>query len=395
MGLYLDLQQSEITDRFLSISAVVAQGPTNAVLETVRSTYHLPGLAAARHRDNETKTNVRVVGVRKQGNDTPITPDDVFHLGSLTKAMTATLVAILINDPKNNLTWDTTIPEAFPAILNLAPGYHRATIAMLGSHFAGINDTKLVESDLETWLALRNETVTPITGRGLVAKKALAAPPSTVPGSRFSYSNIGYMILGHLIDTHVCGGWEAYIQRRLWRPLGMTGCGFGPTPQRTPESVDNPWPHRPGDPEPIPVIPDRFSDNPPAVGPAGTVHCDIPSYSKFLGLHLRASLGQDSPILKAAAFARLHTPFVGNTTTNASTEISYTPGGWILQGPDPRVNGSYLVHDGSNTLNYAYAVVAPGAGEAYFTATNVGGEVGAGTGLNEVLIGFFDHTLGF
>ena len=358
-------------------------------LETVRSKYLLPGLVAARIPANASKAVTQVVGVRKQGNDTLITPNDIFHLGSLTKAMTATLIAILINDPTNNLTWDTTIPKALPEILNLSPGYRNATLAMLGSHFAGVNDSRLLETDFESWAIIRNETVSPITGRRLVAEKALSAPPSTNPGSNYEYSNAGYMILGHLIDTHVCGGWEKFIQRSLWRPLGMARCGFGPAPQRTLESIDNPWPHSPGNPA-VPVRPDRLSDNPPALGPAGTVHCDVPSYAKFLSFHLGGLLGRDSPLLNATDFKRLHTPYLG-PRKNATIASSYTSGGWIVKS-DSRVNGTYLLHDGSNGFNYAYAVVAPGVNESYFTATNVGGE-GARIGLNEVLIGVFNHTI--
>ena len=57
---------------------------------------------------------------------------------------------------------------------------------------------------------------------------------------------------------------------------------------------------------------------------------------------------------------------------------------------DPGVNGPFLFHDGSNNLNFAYAVVAPGVKESYFAATNVGGEEAA-FGLNEALVGLFQR----
>lgn len=373
---------------------------SNPALESIRAKYHLPGVAAARISPSHANPiAARAVGTRKFGNDTRLTIHDKFHLGSLTKAMTSTLVAVLISDTGNRLTWNTTVADALPDIGGIAAGHANTTLAMLGAHFSGINDAFLSEREMEFWLAIFNQTYTPVESRKLVAEKALSYEPLTTPGRNHSYSNVGYMILGHLIDTHSpnsCGGWEGFIQEKLWLPLGMNGCGFGPSPQRTLESIDNPWPHRPGNPDPVPVTPDRLADNPPAMGPAGTVHCTISSYAKFLSLHLDGLLGRDTSLLPAEAFEVLHTPYLELVGRPGSEGIAnaYTPGAWIVAEPDKRVKGRYLLHDGSNTFNYALGVLAPGVKEAYFSGTNVGGDLAA-TGLNEALIGFFDDTLGF
>ncbi|KAK3389477.1 beta-lactamase [Podospora didyma] len=372
---------------------------SNTTLDSIRVKYHLPGLAAARikiqHHD-EIRINSRATGVRKFGNDTKLTPRDKFHLGSLTKAMTATLVAILIETPHNSLRWNTTVPEALPHIANIIPAYRNTTLAMLASHYAGFDDETFLKQELPLWMKISNRTYTPVKGRRLLAERAFSYEPATRPGSAYAYSNLGYMLIGHIIDTHSppgCGSWEEFLFRYLFGPLRMDGCGLGPVPQRTPHSISNPWPHLPGHPEPIPVPLD--TDNPPTLGPAGTVHCTIDSYAKFLALHVEGSLGNQTPLLPASAFTVLHTPYRTLAGLPPSGDKGptdwYTPGAWALRN-NPSVGGGYLSHDGSNRMNYAVGIVAPGVREAYFVGTNVGE---ADAAANEVAIGLLTHTLGF
>jgi D-alanyl-D-alanine carboxypeptidase len=372
---------------------VAAREDTSA-LEAIRKENNLPGLAGARFPlTGQYDIATQVAGVRRQGNETKMTVHDKLHLGSLTKAMTATLVAMLIEDPKNNLTWDTTIPAAYPHLTNISAAHRNTTLAMLGAHYSGINDRTLAEAELPLFIEMANQTITPTEGRARLAAAAFALPPLTVPGTAWDYSNAGYMLLGHLLDTHnPCGGWERLVRRALWRPLGMDGCGLGPVPVRAPTFLDQPWPHVPGNgTPPVPLFPDARADNPPALGPAGTAHCTMASYGRFLSLHLRGLLGEDTVLLPAKAFERLHTPFV--PVGGAKAEIKYAPGAWITQ-EDKRVGGKYLLHDGSNTFNYAYGLLAPGRKEAYFAGTNVGGKNGS-AGANDVLVGFFNNSLGF
>src|SRR6476646_4239511 len=75
-------------------------------LETIRAKYKLPALAALALR-GDTIVAEGHVGVRKLGTDTAITRDDRFHLGSDTKAMTATLFGLAVD--QGRVTWTTTL----------------------------------------------------------------------------------------------------------------------------------------------------------------------------------------------------------------------------------------------------------------------------------------------
>jgi CubicO group peptidase (beta-lactamase class C family) len=83
----------------------------NSLLEPILKKYDLPALAGA-IVTSKGLSAVGAVGVRKYGTDTPVTVDDQFHLGSDTKAMTATMLATLVEEGK--LSWSTTLEQVFP-----------------------------------------------------------------------------------------------------------------------------------------------------------------------------------------------------------------------------------------------------------------------------------------
>jgi D-alanyl-D-alanine carboxypeptidase len=293
--------------------------------------------------------------------------------------MTATLLAILIEN--GNLTWTTNLSEALPNMGNsMSAGHRNTTLAMLAAHRSGITGEINVKNRT-LWTQLYDPQLQRVDGRQLVIQSVVVTPPDLSPNTTYSYSNTNYMILGHIIYQRGIV-WEQLIHKKLWAPLGMTGCGFGTPPESSLTAIENPWPHYFLGSIPIPVTPDALSDNPPTLGPAGTVHCSMPSYSKFLALHLDGLKGKDTVVLKASSFETLHTPYPGQ---------NYTSGGWATSSDD-RFGGSFLWHTGSNTLNYALAVLAPSRDDAFAGLTNVGG-LEADNGTSEAAIGFFDGSL--
>ena len=78
-----------------------------------------------------------VAGVRKRGTAERITFDDRFHLGSCTKAMTATLVAMLVED--GQLNWTTTLGELFAdTVKPMHPAWKKVTLRQVLAHRAGL-----------------------------------------------------------------------------------------------------------------------------------------------------------------------------------------------------------------------------------------------------------------
>ena len=81
------------------------------LLEPVAIKYHIPAIAGLLIK-GDTIVMQGITGVRKRGTKIKATLDDLWHLGSCTKSMTATLCAILVE--KKFLKWDLTLEDAFP-----------------------------------------------------------------------------------------------------------------------------------------------------------------------------------------------------------------------------------------------------------------------------------------
>lgn len=110
--------------------------PLDAELEKVRAKHGLPALAAAVVKDGAIIA-AGAVGVRAHGTDVKVTIEDRFHLGSDTKAMTATLAAMLVEEGK--LRWDSTIGEVLGGdVPGINPKLGAVTLEQLLSHSSGI-----------------------------------------------------------------------------------------------------------------------------------------------------------------------------------------------------------------------------------------------------------------
>lgn len=182
------------------------------------------------------------------------------------------------------------------------------------------------------------------------------------------------MILGHAMEEATGTPWEDLMVEQLFNPLCITQCGFGVPPEPISTAIENPWPHMPSPSGPVPVVPDHYADNPPALGPAGTVHCTMAAYAKFLQLYLDGANGRASPcIISEENFRYLHT---------ACPNQTYTPGGWIRE--EDEVYGSFLSHAGSNNLNYALAYLFLESAIGFMSMINMGGDAAANVTITTI-----------
>jgi len=139
----------------------------------------------------------------------PVTTDTVFQIGSITKVFTATLVMQLVDD--GLLSLDTPIIEYLPEFRVADPITRRTVTARhLLSHTSGIDGDFF-----------------PDAGRGddsiarLVAMSTLL--PSLFPtGTKMSYCNVGFAVLGRIIEVLRRETFDQAMRRRIFKPLGMT-----------------------------------------------------------------------------------------------------------------------------------------------------------------------------
>jgi len=357
----------------ISCAPVVTQD-ISSVLEPIREKYNLPALAAAVVLDGDTIA-LGTVGERKYGSDVAVANDDQFHLGSCSKAMTATLLAILVEQGK--LSWTTTLAKVFPELVDdMWADYRSVTLLHLLSHHAGLpakGQTWPPGTDGYYWYELpgtveeqRYTYLKMMVCRELDRNEQLMLPK---PGTLALYSNAGLVIAGAVAERVTSSSWEELMQEMIFGPLGMTTASFGA--MGTAEEIDQPWQHVFQGGEIYPVTPGPRGDNPPVIGPAGRIHCSIGDWAKFINAHLEGRQGRSS-LLKQETFETLHTPpFRGDYAL-----------GWGVVRRD-WAGGTALTHTGSNGGNYALVWMAPQQDFAVIVVTNIGSGDEALEALNE------------
>ncbi len=346
---------------------LAAPQPLDDLLEPIRARNKVPALGAAVVSGGSV-TALGAVGVRKAGHEARVTTADLWHLGSDTKAFTATLAAIMVE--RGELRWDTTLAEAFPQLRDqMHEGFRGATLAQLCTNRAG------APGDLSAgglWGRLWTATGTPTQQRRVLLEGVVRRAPTNPPGTQFEYSNAGFAIAGHLCETVAGKPYEELMAERLFKPLGMTSCGWGAPGSPGGGGPDQPRGHdksgKPQEPDPT-----RRSgvaaDNPIAVSPAGRLHCTLDDWARFVTLHLRGHASNPQrrcELLKAETFDRLHAP---------PDKLNAYAFGWFRDTrpwAGPEGDRLVLTHSGSNTLWFSVVWVAPAKDFAVLVCCNQG-----------------------
>jgi CubicO group peptidase (beta-lactamase class C family) len=335
---------------------VVHADPLTQKIEALRATQSVPALGAMLITDRVPIRSV-MTGFRKWGDPTPANLDDPFHLGSCTKAMTATLFAVLVEQGK--VSWDSTLGALFPEIHNMNEAYRSVTVSMLLAHMSGLSDELFNREDFMKKIS--DPKISPSTARQWVAVEFLSTQPKTNPGSKWDYSNAGYIIVGRIIEKVSGQTWENFMREKIFRPLIMKSCGFGAAGNPRASTPDAPWGHQWKDQIPVPIPPGPLADNPPVFGPTGSVHCSMADWGKFLSMHLDGLNRKKTMILKNESFQKLHQNYPGQT---------YTYGGWVRE-QYAWAGGVVLAHEGSNTMNKSVVILAPMKNSALISVANI------------------------
>jgi CubicO group peptidase (beta-lactamase class C family) len=314
------------------------------ILDLIRQKYGVPAIAGAIVTTDGLKTS-GAIGVRKSGTTIQVKVDDLWHLGSDTKAMTAVLVARLVE--RKLMRWDMTVAEVFPE-LTIHPDAQTITITHLLTHRAGL-PANLLWGFVSMTGSLQEQ-------RMVAVRQGLAAKPRNPIGTVYEYSNLGYVIVGAMIERVTKSSWEKELQKDVFDPLGMKSAGFGGI--GTPGKIDQPWGHTAKD-KPV-ANNGPTADNPQVIGPAGVVHCTIADWAKFIADQLRGEAGMKA-LLPKESYAFSHSPPFGG-------EYAY---GWQVTQREWG-GGTVLTHAGCNTMNYAVAWLTPKRGFGVIVCCNQG-----------------------
>ncbi|MEX0678329.1 MAG: serine hydrolase domain-containing protein [Pirellulales bacterium] len=315
-------------------------GPAGASLGRLitdqRKEKNLVGLAAMVMVDGQVEA-AAAQGERKKGSGVPLEISDRWHLGGVTKSITATMIARLVES--GQMQWSDTIGEIFPEA-SVHEDWKPVTLRQLLTDTAGAppNFPK------EVWRqrpALGPECT---QARREAVLNVIADKPAYPPGKKYAYSNVGYTIAGAMAEKATGATWEDLVKREVFEPLELTEAGFGP-PKSADDTLEQPRGHRKVLAGKVSV--DDEADNTPIMGPAGTVHMTLQNLCTFAREHMLGQLGSGK-LLSAETYKRLHTP-----------ELDDYACGWLRKDPSAEIPCTVYWHNGSNTMWYALVVFIP------------------------------------
>jgi CubicO group peptidase (beta-lactamase class C family) len=165
---------------------------------------HIPGLALLVSRDGKI-VEAQGFGLSNVELQVPVKAETIFQSGSMGKQFTATAIMMLVEEGK--IALDDPIGKYFPG----APAsWNGVTIRELLSHTAGFTDYP-AKFDFR-----RDYT------EGQLLKIVEGIPLAFPPGTKWSYSNLGYLTLGVLIHQVTGKFYGDFLQERIFQPLGMS-----------------------------------------------------------------------------------------------------------------------------------------------------------------------------
>ena len=199
-----------ITAVLILMGAALGQGPptqSDQVAQYVNAEMarqHIPGVALLVARNGEI-VRAQGFGLANVELQVPVKPETLFQSGSVGKQFTATAIMMLVEEGKIGL--DDSITKYFPE----APAsWKPVTVRHLLTHTAGFTD---YPKDFD----FRKDY-----SEADLLKIVTGIPLAFPPGTKWSYSNLGYLTLGVLIHRVTGNFYGDMLQARIFRPLGMT-----------------------------------------------------------------------------------------------------------------------------------------------------------------------------
>jgi D-alanyl-D-alanine carboxypeptidase len=180
-------------------------------IQTEMQKRHIPSLAlAVTHNGKIVKQ--KAYGLANVELNVPATPETLYQIASTTKTFTAAAIMKLVEDGKISL--DDSVTKWLPEV---PAGWSGVTVRQCLSHTSGLPDIILDPCSLALVADTREEAI----------KKLAATPAPNKPGETWNYNQTGYVLLGMILEKVSGLKFEAFLEQRFFRPLGMTSTRFG------------------------------------------------------------------------------------------------------------------------------------------------------------------------
>jgi CubicO group peptidase (beta-lactamase class C family) len=305
-----------------------------------------------------------------------VSPQTIYHYGSITKTLTA--IAIMQLRDRGRLSLDDRITSYIPELRQVHNPYgsmDAITLRMLMSHSAGFQDPTWPYKQGKPW-----EPFEPTTWNQLVAMM----PYQEIlfePGSRYSYSNPGFIYLARVIEQLTGDPWESYVQKNIFSPLGMVHSYFRATPYHLAADRSHNY-TRIKDASGAEVVQDNGADFDPGITiPNGGWNAPLADLALYVAFLTNASHGDAATqrlydtVLRHSTLTEMWQPRYaikqdGSSVDEDSVGLSF----FVVR----RGRTSFVGHTGSQAGFRAFMFLNPVTGAAVIAAFNTDSELPEG-----------------
>ncbi|MGC3959494.1 MAG: serine hydrolase domain-containing protein [Verrucomicrobiota bacterium] len=353
-----------------------------ATFPALADSQKLPGVSAAMQEmiaKNEIAGAITVVvakdktvhfeatGFANVADKKPISPDALFWIASMTKPVTG--VALLMLQDEGKLNVADPVAKYLPEFAHLkTPSGKPAnlTITQILTHTSGLGEAG---GDGNTNAARQAKTLADLVPLWL------AAPMQYEPGAKWQYCQSGINAGARIVEVVSGMSFDAFLQKRLFDPLGMTNTTFYPTAEQRARLVTAYAKNKDtGALDAVPPRPDFGPRDRPPQGNGG-LFSTAPDYARFCQMLLNGGSLDGKRYLSAEALKFLATPQTGNMPTgffqndtwgNRGTNYGWGIGSCVLRAPHEGV--AEMLSPGSYGHGGAWGTQAwidPAKGVAY------------------------------
>jgi CubicO group peptidase (beta-lactamase class C family) len=303
----------------------------DALIERILRIARIPGAAIA-VCSGRGVVFAKGYGCRDLAARLPVTPDTIYPIASTTKAMTATLIGMLVDD--GLLDWDTPVRNYLPRFQLRDPvASMQTTLRDLFAMRVGLPRHDWV---WEGYPVKRSQLI----------ERLQYLEFSAAFRERFQYNNMLITVAGHIAEAVTARSWESLVQERLFNLLGMGSTGFGlPTVGNVTSSYHE-------DRHNKLILTRRLMTD--VTGPSGgSIHSTVEDMSRWASFNLLGGEAAGRFCIKPKTLSQVHSPqiIVGSDATAPTPTAAYAMGWFIdtYNGHARVAHGGYL-HDVSSDV---------------------------------------------
>ncbi|HEV3256813.1 MAG TPA: serine hydrolase [Gemmataceae bacterium] len=269
-------------------AASIDSAKVDALVKGALKAWEVPGAAVAIVRDDEL-VYLKGLGIKELGGHDAVTPDTVFPISSCTKAFTTTAMAMLVDEGK--MDWDDPVRKHVDYFHLKDPlADANVTLRDLVTHRTGLSSHDLL------WYR------SPWDQKDIIRRVGLVEPSCSFR-SCFQYQSIMFTTAGYAVGHASRSTWAAFVQKRIFDPLGMTGVTL--TTAAAEKDPDRASGHRKDPQGKVEVVPWYRNEVPDA---AASVNASARDLSKWVRFQLAGGVYKGKRLVTAESLAETHSP---------------------------------------------------------------------------------------